>query len=185
MMSLPSPTKITQHGSMMLEALISILIFSIGILAIIGLQAASIKMSSDAKYRSDASFLASQLVAQMWNGVAVQVPATGFNCNANPLNSDAYTGTEFNPYLGNYSGLSITGGAAFSNWASAVVATLPNPSASAVLAAAPTISPSPCVSGLQQSINANAIITISWQLPGGDAHIFSTTAPISSQKLFN
>lgn len=175
-MSLSIANNISQRGSMMLEALISILIFSIGILAIIGLQAASVKMSSDAKYRSDASFLASQLVAQMWNGVAGSVTGT---CPAN-----AYTGNELNPYLGSYTGLSTTGGATFTAWASAVVATLPNPSASAVLAAAPTISPSPCVPGLQQGINANALITISWQLPGGDAHIFSTTAPISAQKIF-
>jgi len=51
---------------MLLEALISILIFSIGILAIIGLQAAAVKASSDAKYRSDASLLANQLIGQMW-----------------------------------------------------------------------------------------------------------------------
>ena len=51
---------------MLLEGLISILLFSIGILAIVGLQAASIKMVGDAKYRSDASLLADQLIGQMW-----------------------------------------------------------------------------------------------------------------------
>lgn len=55
-----------QAGSMLLEGLISILLFSVGILAIVGLQAASIKMVGDAQYRSDASLLASQLVGQMW-----------------------------------------------------------------------------------------------------------------------
>jgi type IV pilus assembly protein PilV len=55
-----------QTGSMLLEGLISILLFSIGILAIVGLQAASIKMVGDAKYRSDASLLANQLIGQMW-----------------------------------------------------------------------------------------------------------------------
>lgn len=59
-------TRKQQTGAMLLEALISILIFSIGILAIIGLQAAAVKASSDAKYRSDASLLANQLIGQMW-----------------------------------------------------------------------------------------------------------------------
>lgn len=57
-----------QRGSMVLEALISILIFSIGILAIIGLQAASIKNVAAAKYRTDASLLVNQVIGQMWVG---------------------------------------------------------------------------------------------------------------------
>lgn len=56
----------TQQGSMLLEALIGILIFSMGILAIVGLQATSIKLASDAKYRADASLLAERLMGQMW-----------------------------------------------------------------------------------------------------------------------
>lgn len=55
-----------QNGSVVLEALISILIFSIGILAIVGLQAASIKNVASAKYRTDASLLANQVIGQMW-----------------------------------------------------------------------------------------------------------------------
>lgn len=51
---------------MLLEALISILIFSIGILAIVALQAVSIKNAGEAKYRSDASLLANQLIGRMW-----------------------------------------------------------------------------------------------------------------------
>ena len=79
-----------QAGSMLLEALISILLFSIGILAIVGLQAASIKMVGDAKYRSDASLLANQLVGQMW--ASDRTPATlqtNFSSNpAGPLYTD-------------------------------------------------------------------------------------------------
>jgi type IV pilus assembly protein PilV len=55
-----------QHGSALLEALIAILIFSMGILALMGLLASSIKSSSDAKYRADAAYLANQLIGQMW-----------------------------------------------------------------------------------------------------------------------
>lgn len=55
-----------EAGSVLLEALIAILIFSMGILAVIGLQAASVQASSEAKYRTEASLLANQLIGQMW-----------------------------------------------------------------------------------------------------------------------
>ena len=55
-----------QRGVLLLESLIAILLFSIGILAVVGLQANAIKNVTQAKYRSDAAFLADQLVGQMW-----------------------------------------------------------------------------------------------------------------------
>jgi type IV pilus assembly protein PilV len=55
-----------QHGVVLLEALIAILIFSMGILAVVGLQAAMIKNTSDSKYRADASYIAQQRVGQIW-----------------------------------------------------------------------------------------------------------------------
>jgi type IV pilus assembly protein PilV len=51
---------------MLLEALIAILIFSIGILAVVGLQAVSIKNVTDSKHRTEAAFLANNLLSQMW-----------------------------------------------------------------------------------------------------------------------
>ncbi len=58
---------------MLLEALIAILIFSIGVLAVMGLQATAVKLAGDAKYRSDAALLAEELIAQLW--VSDRVPA--------------------------------------------------------------------------------------------------------------
>lgn len=55
-----------ESGVMLLEALIAILIFSIGILGLVAMQGMAISAVSDAKYRSDASFLANQVVAQIW-----------------------------------------------------------------------------------------------------------------------
>lgn len=55
-----------QRGIVLLEGMIAILIFSFGILAIVGLQAASIRHTTDAKYRVDASFLANQSIGMMW-----------------------------------------------------------------------------------------------------------------------
>jgi len=59
-----------QQGSVLLEGLIAILIFSMGILAIVGLQAAAIKTVADSQYRLEASFLANRLIAQMWTDTA-------------------------------------------------------------------------------------------------------------------
>jgi type IV pilus assembly protein PilV len=55
-----------QSGVMLIEALVGILIFSIGILAMIGMQATAIRNTTDARYRSEAGFLANQIIGTMW-----------------------------------------------------------------------------------------------------------------------
>lgn len=62
----PIPSADVQRGVVLLEALIAILIFSLGVLGIVGLQASMIKNTSDAKYRSEASYIAQQKIGQMW-----------------------------------------------------------------------------------------------------------------------
>lgn len=57
-----------QTGVVLLEALLAILIFSLGILALVALQATAIKQSTDAKYRSEAALLANDIIGQMWVG---------------------------------------------------------------------------------------------------------------------
>ena len=56
----------SQKGVVIIESLIAILIFSIGILALVGLQAAMVKNTSDSKYRSEASYIAQQRIGQIW-----------------------------------------------------------------------------------------------------------------------
>jgi type IV pilus assembly protein PilV len=65
-MTIPTKAGNRQRGATLLEALIGILIFSIGILALVGMQALAIKHMSDAKYRSDAAFFANEIIGQMW-----------------------------------------------------------------------------------------------------------------------
>jgi type IV pilus assembly protein PilV len=50
----------------MIETLIAILIFSVGVLAIVGLQAAMVKNVAESKYRSEASYIAQARVGQIW-----------------------------------------------------------------------------------------------------------------------
>jgi type IV pilus assembly protein PilV len=69
----PNHPEPRQQGVMLLEALIGILIFSVGILAMIAMHALAIGYTADAKYRSDASFLASELIGQIW----VDLPNVG------------------------------------------------------------------------------------------------------------
>ena len=62
----PSPFRAEQQGMVLLESLIAVLIFSMGILAVVGLQASMLKNTSDAKYRADAAFIAQQRLGVMW-----------------------------------------------------------------------------------------------------------------------
>lgn len=75
----PTPSVRSQRGMMLLEGLIAILIFSLGVLAMIGMQAVSVSQTSQAKYRVDASLLANKLIAQMWSDLPANRPsyATG------------------------------------------------------------------------------------------------------------
>ena len=55
-----------QQGAILLEALIAVLIFSFGILALAGLQTVMIKNTDDAKYRAEATFIAQQKLGEIW-----------------------------------------------------------------------------------------------------------------------
>jgi type IV pilus assembly protein PilV len=62
----PHPGRGRVRGSVLLEAFMAILLFSIGILGMMGLQAAATKNSSEAKYRAEAAYLANQIIGRMW-----------------------------------------------------------------------------------------------------------------------
>ena len=114
MLKSPPRARRRQSGVMLLEALIGILIFSLGILGMIGLQAATISAAADAQYRSEAATLADQLVAQIWLNV--------------DRTSTANLQTSLNAFQYNTSGTdcSYSGGAAdasnttLSSWVAAV-----------------------------------------------------------------
>jgi type IV pilus assembly protein PilV len=60
------PLRAQQQGVVLLEALIAVLIFSFGILALAGLQTMMIKNTDDAKYRAEATFIAQQKLGEIW-----------------------------------------------------------------------------------------------------------------------
>jgi type IV pilus assembly protein PilV len=53
---------------MVLEVLIALLIFSLGVLGLVGLQARAAKDTGQAQYRAQAVLLANELVGMMWAG---------------------------------------------------------------------------------------------------------------------
>ena len=55
-----------QRGVMLLEAMIGVLLFSIGIIGIMGLQAKALATVSDTKYRSEAAFL-TEILSQIFS----------------------------------------------------------------------------------------------------------------------
>lgn len=129
----------SQRGSMLLEALIAILIFSLGILAIVGLQAGAVKLSSDAKYRSDANLLANQIIGQMW---VSDRTATALQTS--------------------FQGSAGSGGPAYNTWAASVANALPG--VSGIAAIEPVISVAPNTKTNPPS--STVTVTIQWQVPG-------------------
>lgn len=142
-----------QSGSALIEALVALVVFSFGALALLGLQAASIKNSSDAKYRSEASYLANQIVAQMWvdrsNIDAYEHFATGLVCS--------FTG-------------SASANANVTGWATQISSLLPGVSASRTQIQVTT----PVANTKQVKV------TVCWQTPQDSAaRNFVTTAQIN------
>lgn len=152
MTSLASPR--SQRGSVLLEALFAILIFSIGLLALVALQAVSIKNSIDAKYRSDASYVANQIIAQMW------IDRTNLDSYAH------YTGGSACGFTGTPSGnASVTG------WATQVVGLLPGSASNKTQIQVTT--PAGTATRLVK-------VTVCWQGPQEtSAHNFAVTARIN------
>jgi type IV pilus assembly protein PilV len=91
----------SQSGFTLIEGLVAILVFSLAVLALVGLQTTAVQQSSNAKMRANASLLASQILGQMW--VSDRTPAT--------------LQTNFQ-----------TGGANYNAWLANVQASLPVPS---------------------------------------------------------
>ena len=146
----------SQSGSVLLEAFIAIVLFSVGMLSLVGVQAAALKHSSESKNRVEAAYLANQIIAQMWAD--------------NPANLASYV---HNP----------TGGACnFGGGASAnanVTAWIGNAATYGTVAAS---LPGATAARQQITIGANNVVTVTvcWQSPGDTGvHSFTGVAQIN------
>lgn len=113
-----------QSGVVLLEALIAILIFSFGLLGLIGTQATAIGMSIDAKSRSDAAYLGNQLISMMWlsRGAAGATIANLDAYSHNPAGCTTFCDPSCSPTVAASSNSNVT------NWLTQVNQTLPGSS---------------------------------------------------------
>ena len=79
-----------QGGFTLIEVLIAIVIFAVGVLGLVGVQTATTRVSSDARFRSEAAALADELLARMQSASRATVAA-----------DYATGGARFNDWLNN------------------------------------------------------------------------------------
>ncbi len=141
-----------QGGSVILEAMIAMLIFSVGILGLIGMQATAVANVSDAKYRADATFFADQIIGQMWASRVSATTASGVTSyTIDP--SFTWPGGTPNPVVTTWAG------------ASGVAGSLPNAGATIAIDAAS---------------HQQATVTIWWQPPKAAAsHVHTAVAYVN------
>ncbi len=83
-----------QRGVFLIEALLGILIFSLGILSLVAMQTAAVSAQSDARYRIEAANLADQMVSEIWLNIdrttaaTVQASLATFQLNATGARAD-------------------------------------------------------------------------------------------------
>jgi len=68
---------------MLLEVLIGVLLFSFGVLGLVGLQAAMSRAATVSKIRVEASYLATELVGVMWGDINNLASYKTANCSGN------------------------------------------------------------------------------------------------------
>ncbi len=62
-----------QSGSFIIEALISLVLFSVGIISLMGLSIQALNQTGQSKARNDASYVSGELIAEMWVRSAVDI----------------------------------------------------------------------------------------------------------------
>jgi type IV pilus assembly protein PilV len=108
----PLPTATDrQSGSALLEALISVLIFSIALIGLIGIQGQALKQNLQAKFRNDAGFIATRVIGD------IQLDAANYVTYGNAT----ITGTTYDSTTAS----GFTAGSNQRQWADAVANTLP------------------------------------------------------------
>ena len=158
------------QGFVVVEALVAILIFSLGVLGLVALQTRAVTASADAQYRVQAALLANELIGKMW--ASDRTPATLQAQFDSTQNGAGYTDWAWQGYdTSAHTHQTIVGAASGS-----VLATLPM--AGGVLM--PVVTVTPVSSGTIS--NSLVTITLQWQTPndlkGSVVHSYVTTAQI-------
>lgn len=132
------------RGFVLLDALVAIVIFSIGILGMVALQASAVTLTSGANYRINAAMLTDQVIGQMW----------GDTSSPTALETD-------------YAGANGTGGTQYTNWLNTIDCSSTAPSTSC-LPGVKTNPPSIVFTQTNPATRPNdyqVTVTIKWQAP--------------------
>jgi type IV pilus assembly protein PilV len=89
----PTRLRRAQAGFTLLETLVAIVIFSIGLLGVVGLQARSIQFSVDGEDRNRAALMADGIVATMWGN---NIPSSSLDATARAALAAGATGGPYN-----------------------------------------------------------------------------------------
>ncbi|MFJ2987962.1 hypothetical protein ACIPF8_08850 [Collimonas sp. NPDC087041] len=151
-----------QKGVLLIEVLCAIVIFSFGILGLVGLQTTAVAQSGDAKLRSAAAELADKYINQMW--VSNRTSATAATTLQAPFSSSP-PGAAYTAWLG------------ATNTAGTVLGILPGTKAPIV-----TFQPqvAGCASTTPMTCTSQVSITMFWTAPHDSVqHQYTVNAQIS------
>ncbi len=135
-----------ERGFMLLEVLIALLIFAVGVLGLVGLQANAVRQSGMAQYRADAVMLAGELAGQM-----------------------SASARDFPTLSAQFS--SASSGPGYEAWKARVNAVLPGASGYPPLVVITEVPPLPALVGASSvpavglSSSSRVTITVRWRLP--------------------
>lgn len=147
-----------QSGVVLLEALIAILIFSLGVLGIVGLQATMLSGVADAKYRNEASFFANRLLGEM---------ASADRSSAAAMATFATNGTNYNAWFNEIQNTNVAAG----------LLGLPGVTATVN---APTVTINSVNNASGQPARHDVTINVFWQAPGQPLHRHVVTASVTA-----
>jgi type IV pilus assembly protein PilV len=141
------------RGFTLLEVLVALLVFSFGVLALVGLQASALRLANDARDRGTATFLADQLLGRML--ISDPTAANAFShmpVGNTPCNPDGAASTH--PVI--------------TAWLQEVAAQLPQADADYQQV---VVNPA----------NGQVRVTLCWQPPGGTAHSLTVANQVQWQ----
>lgn len=135
-----------QRGIVLIDAMIAILIFSVGILGMVALQGSAVEMTGAANYRINAAMLAEHVIAQMW------------------------TETDLTQLSSDFAGSKGAGGSKYLTWYQSADCTLTDPKPATnclpgVKANPPSIVVSPQTISSSGNTQYQVTVTVYWQAP--------------------
>ncbi len=157
-----------QQGVMLIEALIAILIFSLGILGMVAMGSVAIAAQSDSQYRTEAANYANEIVSEM----SIQLQVAAYNSAANTFIPDAALATfAHQPTPGGYCSFAGAPSAnpIVTDWVNRISGAV---DAKRALPGATNVSQQIAVDQLPTGFN-RVTVTICWQPPSSAAVAFA------------